>query len=79
MSIAIVTVAIITHTLEARRNYGFIYTRAEVTMYVSAVLALLVGLTEWGANLTLVAMVALLMAPVVVSLLVLKARMARAA
>jgi low temperature requirement protein LtrA len=79
MSVAIVTVAIITHTLEARRNYGFIYTRAEVTMYVSAALALLVGFTEWGANLTLVAMVALLMAPVVVSLLVLKARMARAA
>jgi hypothetical protein len=48
-------------------------------MYLSAALAPLVGFTEWGANLTLVAMVALLMAPVVVSLLVLKARMARAA
>jgi low temperature requirement protein LtrA len=79
LAVAIVTVAIITHTLEVRRDYGFIYTRAEVTMYLSAALALLVGFTEWGANLTLVAMVALLMAPVVVSLLVLKARMARAA
>lgn len=78
LAVAMVTVAVITHTLESRRRSSEIYVRAEVTMYASAVLALLVGLTDWGANLTLFAMVALLLAPVVVALWVLKARLAAA-
>ena len=78
LAVAMVTVAVITHTLESRRRSSEIFVRAEVTMYASAVLALLVGLTDWGANLTLVAMVALLLAPVVVALWVLKARLAAA-
>jgi ABC-type proline/glycine betaine transport system permease subunit len=45
-------------------------------MYGSALLALMVGLTGWDANPTLMAMVLLLLAPVVVALYVLKQRLA---
>ena len=69
MSVAIVTVALLTRTLEARARAPEIYLRAELTMYVSAVLALAVGLTDWDANPTLMAMVLLLLAPIVVALL----------
>jgi low temperature requirement protein LtrA len=76
MSVAIVTVAILTRTLVARAQAPEIYLRAELTMYGSAVLALAVGLTDWGANQTLMAMVVLLLAPVLVALYVLKQRLA---
>jgi low temperature requirement protein LtrA len=76
MSVAIVTVALLTHTLEARARVPEIYLRAELTMYGSALLALMVGLTGWDANPTLMAMVMLLLAPVVVALYVLKQRLA---
>jgi low temperature requirement protein LtrA len=76
MSVAIVTVALLTHTLEARARVPEIYLRAELTMYGSALLALMVGLTGWDANPTLMAMVLLLLAPVVVALYVLKQRLA---
>lgn len=75
MSVAIVTVALLTRTLEARGRAPEIYLRAELTMYGSAVLALTVGLTEWDANPTLMAMVLLLLAPIVVALYVLKQRL----
>jgi low temperature requirement protein LtrA len=78
MSVAIVTVALLTRTLEARARAPEIYLRAELTMYGSALLALAVGLTGWGANPTLMTMVILLLAPVVVALLVLKQRLAAA-
>jgi len=78
MSVAIVTVAILTRTLVARAQAPEIYLRAELTMYGSAVLALAVGLTDWGANQTLMAMVVLLLAPVLVALYVLKQRLAAA-
>ena len=47
-------------------------------MYGSALLALAVGFTDWGANPTLMAMVVLLLAPVLVALFVLKQRLAAA-
>jgi low temperature requirement protein LtrA len=78
MSVAIVTVAILTRTLVARAQAPEIYLRAELTMYGSAVLALAVGLTDWGANPTLMAMVVLLLAPVLVALYVLRQRLAAA-
>ena len=76
MSTAIVAVALLTRTLEARARAPEVYLRAELTMYVSAVLGLAVGLTDWDANPTLIAMVVLLLAPVAVALLVLKKRLA---
>jgi hypothetical protein len=78
LSVALVTVALLTHTLEARVRVPEIYLRAELTMYASAVLALAVGLTGWDANPTLTAMVLLLLAPIVVALYVLKQRLAAA-
>jgi low temperature requirement protein LtrA len=78
MSVAIVTVALLTRTLEARARAPEIYLRAELTMYGSALLALAVGFTGWDANPTLTTMVILLLAPVVVALLVLKQRLAAA-
>jgi low temperature requirement protein LtrA len=78
MSVAIVTVALLTRTLEARARAPDIYLRAELTMYVSALLALAVGFTGWDANPTLMGMVVLLLAPVLVALLVLKQRLAAA-
>lgn len=79
MAVAIISVALLTRTLEARARAPEIYLRAELTMYGSAVLALAVGLTDWGANPTLLAMVLLLLAPVFVALHVLKQRLAAAA
>jgi hypothetical protein len=79
LSVAIVTVAFLTRTLQARARSPEIYLRAELTMYASAVMTLVVGLTDWGANATLIAMVVLLLAPIVVALLVLKQRLAAAA
>jgi low temperature requirement protein LtrA len=78
MSIAIVSVALLTRTLGARAQAPELYLRAELTMYGSAVLALAVGLTDWGANPTLMAMVILLLAPMFVALHVLKQRLAAA-
>ncbi len=69
-AIAVLTIALIASTLEARRDHPGFYRPAEAVLLVSAVLSLGVGLTGWGAKASLGAMVLLLLAPVATGLLV---------
>jgi low temperature requirement protein LtrA len=64
LAAAIVTVVALTHTLEVRQIAARPYRTAEIALFVSAVLVLGVGLTNWGASATLGALVILLLAPV---------------
>jgi len=50
--------------LEVRQIAARPYRTAEIALFVSAVLVLGVGLTDWGASATLGALVILLLAPV---------------
>lgn len=61
---AIVTVALISRTLEIARDQAHTYRTAAVLLSTSAILCLAVGLTGWGAKLTLGAMAVSLLAPV---------------
>jgi low temperature requirement protein LtrA len=70
LAAAVLSVALITRTLEVRRAYPEIYRAAEAAMLVSAALTLGVGLTDWGAKASLTAMVLLLLLPVAAGLLV---------
>jgi len=70
LAIAVLTVATLTFTLEVRRIQLQPYRTAEIALLISVLLALGVGLTDWGSKATLGSMVALLLAPVAVSLLV---------
>ena len=65
---ALVGLAALTLTLEVRRRSPDLYRAADAALIVCAVLALLVGLTGWGAKGTLLALAVLLLAPVVVSI-----------
>jgi len=61
---AMVTVTALTLTLEARRRYEPVYLLAEQSMLVAAAAALAVGLTSWGAKVSLSLMVVLLLGTV---------------
>jgi low temperature requirement protein LtrA len=67
-AVALVGLAALTLTLEVRRRSPDLYRAADVALIVCAVLALLVGLTGWGAKGTLLALALLLLAPVAVSI-----------
>lgn len=70
LAIAILSIAALTHTLQTRSAHSEVYRMAELTMILSAVLMLGVGLTEWGAKPTLMSLVLLLLAPIMVGLVV---------
>jgi low temperature requirement protein LtrA len=64
LAAAVLSIALITRTLEARRAQGELYRSAEAAMLISILLSLGVGLTDWGAKASLMSMVVLLLAPV---------------
>jgi low temperature requirement protein LtrA len=68
LAIAVVSVAAISRTLEIRRRFAQIYRPAEAALVISGLLSLGVGLTSWGAKMSLTAMVVLLLAPVAIGL-----------
>jgi low temperature requirement protein LtrA len=70
LAIAVVSVAAITRTLEIRRRNAQVYRAAEIALVISGLLSLGVGLTGWGAKMSLMSMVVLLMAPVATGLVV---------
>jgi low temperature requirement protein LtrA len=70
LAIALLSVALITHTLEIRRSHPDVYGAAEAAMLVSVTLGVAVGLTNLGAKASLTVMVVLLMAPVAAGLVV---------
>jgi hypothetical protein len=58
------SVALLTFTLETRRDQPEIYRTADTAIVISTVLALGVGLTGWGAKTTLGTLVVLILFPV---------------
>jgi low temperature requirement protein LtrA len=70
LAVAMLSVAILTQMLELRRTQTELYRTAMVVLFVSVLLSLGVGLTDWGAKASLTAMVVLLLAPVTASLVV---------
>ena len=70
LAVAVLAVAALTQILEVRSTQPETYRMAEGTMVISAALMLVVGLTGWGAKLTLVALVILLLAPILVGTIV---------
>jgi low temperature requirement protein LtrA len=64
LAAAMLSVVLLTKTLEVRRHTVEIYRAADVALLVCALVALGVGLTDWGAKASLEAMVVLLLAPV---------------
>jgi low temperature requirement protein LtrA len=70
LAAAMLSVALITGTLEVRRKHPQIYRTAQAALLGSVALSLGVGLTDWGAKASLTALVVLLLAPVGASLVV---------
>jgi low temperature requirement protein LtrA len=64
LATAVLSVALLTKTLEERRAHRELYRAAIGVMLGSVLLSLGVGLTNWGAKASLTAMVVLLLAPV---------------
>jgi low temperature requirement protein LtrA len=69
LAVAMVSVAAIAWTLEIRTRFLAIYRPAGAALILSGLLCLGVGLTDWGAKLSLTAMVVLLTGPVVTGLI----------
>jgi low temperature requirement protein LtrA len=70
LAAAVLSIALLTQTLEVRRTQPEVYRAAALVMLVSVLLSLGVGLTDWGAKVSLTAMVVLLLAPVAAGLVV---------
>jgi low temperature requirement protein LtrA len=70
LAVAMTSVVLLTVTLQVRRDQPELYRSADVAILISALLALAVGLTDWGPKGTLGALVLLLLAPVCVGILV---------
>jgi low temperature requirement protein LtrA len=70
LGVAVLSVALIIQTLEARRAVPELYRTAEVALLISVILSSGVGLTNWGAKASLTAMVVLLLVPVATGLVV---------
>jgi low temperature requirement protein LtrA len=70
LAMALVTMTILTRTLEIRPRAIGVYRAAEVTAIASAASCLVVGLMGWSPKATLEAMVALLLVPVGAAILV---------
>jgi low temperature requirement protein LtrA len=64
LAVAMVAVAALTLTIQARRTYETVYLVAERALLVGAAAALGVGLTTWGAKTSLIVMVWLLLGTV---------------
>jgi low temperature requirement protein LtrA len=64
LAVALLAVTALTLTIEARRRYEPVYLVAERSMLIAAAAAIAVGLTDWGANGSLLAMVALMLGTV---------------
>jgi hypothetical protein len=62
--------ALLAWALELRRTQPELYRTAEIALPLSALLCLGVGLTDWGAKVSLTAMVVLLLAPVAAGVVV---------
>jgi low temperature requirement protein LtrA len=67
---ALVSIMLITTTLQVRVEMPELYRTVDVVLVVCAVLCLGVGLTDWGAKGSLTAMALLLLAPIAVGILV---------
>jgi low temperature requirement protein LtrA len=70
LATAMLSVALITQTLDVRRTFPEVFRAAQAVMLGSVVLSLGVGLTDWGAKASLTALVLLLLAPVGAGLIV---------
>jgi low temperature requirement protein LtrA len=70
LAAAVLSIALISSTLQVRRELPEIYRTVDALLLVSVVLFLGVGLTGWGAKASLTAMVVLLLAPVAAGLIV---------
>lgn len=70
LAMAVLSVALITWTLQARQAQPTMYRTAEAAMLITVVLSLAVGLTEWGAKAGLTSMVILLLVPVTAGMIV---------
>lgn len=68
LALAMVSVTLLTLTLETRRDYEPVYRVAERSMLLAAAAALLVGMARWEGKASLMAMVALLLGTVYTSL-----------
>src|SRR5262245_18619074 len=70
LAAALLSIALISWTLQIRADQPEIYRTVDVVLVASAVLCLGVGLTDWAAKGSLGAMVVLLLAPVAVGVVV---------
>ncbi|MGH7541442.1 MAG: low temperature requirement protein A [Gemmatimonadota bacterium] len=70
LATALVSVAMLTRTLQDRPRAVAVYRAAEGALLVCAILGLTVGLTDWGATASLTALGVLLLAPVATGLFV---------
>lgn len=64
LAVTMVSITALTLTLEARRQYEPVYLVAEQSMIIAAAASIAVGLTDWGAKGSLLAMVVLLLGAV---------------
>ena len=70
LAAALVSIALITATLQVRVEMPELYRAVDVVLTVCAMLCLGVGLTDWGAKGRMTALVMLLLAPIAVGILV---------
>ncbi|HEX6255427.1 MAG TPA: low temperature requirement protein A, partial [Euzebyales bacterium] len=70
LATAMLSIVLLARTLQARRRFPALYRVAETSLLASVVIALAVGMTDWGATASLTSMVVLLLAPVVASMVV---------
>ncbi len=70
LAASVLSIVLLTRTLQTRFEYPEIYRAAEIVMLAGALMCLAVGLAGWGAKESLTAMVAILLAPVAAGLVV---------
>jgi low temperature requirement protein LtrA len=70
LAVAMVSVVLLTLTLEVRKDQPELYRSADIAILISSAAALGVGLTDWGTKGTLGALVLLLLAPVAIAIVV---------
>jgi low temperature requirement protein LtrA len=70
LAVALASMALITLTLEIRREAPQLYRAVDVAMAIAVMLIVAVGTTDWGAKASLEAMALLLLAPVVSGIVV---------
>jgi hypothetical protein len=63
-----VSVVLLTLTLEIRKDHPELFRSADIAILISAAATLGVGLTDWGTKGTLGALVLLLLAPVAIGI-----------